>query len=83
MWEPLAIAPKSETVMVPFRVRIPKATTVAVVVNQDWTSLDPDDTMVWEGEVEIVPSDQTPTKIVLVASYGDQNRFASLLEYIV
>lgn len=84
MWEPLSISPKSETVLIPFRVRIPRAFTVAVVVDQDWTRLDQDELGIWEGKVELVPNPEAPSRIVLVASYDvEQSRFSSLLEYSV
>ena len=84
MLEPLAILPKKETEIVPFKVKIPKATTVAVIVNKDWTRLDLDEkTATWEGEIQLEQTGDS-IKIVLVACYDDnQDRFASLLEYSV
>ncbi|KAK3095037.1 hypothetical protein FSP39_009493 [Pinctada imbricata] len=81
MLQPLTIEPSLHTVLVPFKVRVPRAATVAVVVNKDWTALSLGEDGVWEGEIQL-EGNQEPTKIVLVASYGDDElRFATLLEY--
>lgn len=83
MMKPLAIKPVLETTVVPFKVRIPRATIVAVVVDNDWTPLvlHPD-SGVWEGDIHIEPTSQGGIKVVLVASFGDdQSKYATLLEY--
>ena len=81
MVQPITIKPTLNTVLVPFKVRIPRAATVAVVVNKDWTALSLGEDMMWVGEIQ-VEANHGPTKIVLVASYGDDElRFATLLEY--
>lgn len=81
MMEPLALNPTQVASVVPFKVQIPKATTVAVVVNNDWTPLNHNENGVWEGDIHIETA-QGETKAVLVASFGDdQSKYATLLEY--
>ncbi|KAJ8317703.1 hypothetical protein KUTeg_005607 [Tegillarca granosa] len=80
MLEPMAICPALDNFQVPFQVKVPKATTVAVVVNKDWSPLILNDFGIWEGKIDIDTS-QNSTKIVLVACYGEDDRFSTLLEY--
>lgn len=84
MWKPMSIKPGLNGEFVPFAVRVPRATTVAVVVNKDWTPLVlSEESGIWEGSVQI-NCNEPSNKAVLVASYGgDQLRFATLLEYIL
>ena len=82
MWKPMHIKSGLNGEFVPFAVRVPRATTVAVVVNKDWTPLElNEESGIWEGSVQINCTEEN-NKVVLVASYGDdQLRFATLLEY--
>jgi hypothetical protein len=82
MWKPMHIKSGLNGEFVPFAVRVPRATTVAVVVNKDWTPLElNEESGIWEGSVQINCT-EVNNKVVLVASYGDdQLRFATLLEY--
>lgn len=82
MYKPMTIKSGLNGDFVPFSVRVPRATTVAVVVNKDWTPLVlNEETGLWEGSVQMNCTDPS-NKVVLVASYADdQLRFATLLEY--
>lgn len=84
MWKPLSIKSGLSGEFVPFAVRVPRAKTVAVVVNKDWTPLILNEVSgIWEGSIQINCTEPS-NKVVLVASYGDdQLRFATLLEYVL
>ena len=65
-----------------FKVIIPTASAVAVVVGDDWTHLTSPSPTVWEGNVKLTYGRNT--KVTLNANYGgDPTSYATLLEYCV
>lgn len=83
MWEPLILALHAErkSPTVNFKVSIPSANAVAVVVDQDWTTLEKTGN-IWEGRVELGKYWGTNTRVTLNANLGgDASSFATLLEY--
>ncbi|XP_029644723.1 uncharacterized protein LOC115218879 [Octopus sinensis] len=85
MWDPLVLGPYAEKKManVNFKVSIPSANAVAVVADQDWTTLEKKNN-IWEGTVELGKYWGTNTRVTLNANLGgDASSFATLLEYSV
>lgn len=82
MWQPMELHKEIGTPIVPFRVYIPKAKEVAVVVDQEWTLLKSTDPGVWEGTVDVEKYYGLGCRLTMVANYGgDVTRYATLLEY--
>ncbi|XP_052773286.1 uncharacterized protein LOC128212078 [Mya arenaria] len=82
MFEPLILHGEMKKEDVKFRVHVPKAKQVVIFVEQNHfplTSLGP---VQWEGSFDLSKYYGTDTKVILAANYGgDEERFATLLEY--
>ena len=67
---------------VAFKVGVPKANAVAVVVGEDWSQLDQKSNGVWEGEVFMEKHWGRESKAALCANYGSvKASYSTLLEY--
>ncbi len=65
-----------------FKVGVPKANSVAIVVGDDWTQLEQKDNGPWEGEVFMEKHWGNESKAALCANYGTvKASYSTLLEY--
>ena len=65
-----------------FRVEVPKASAVAIVIGEDWTQLDEKQAGLWEGEVSMQGLWGREDKAALCANYGSfKASYSTLLEF--
>ncbi|KAL3864344.1 hypothetical protein ACJMK2_006035 [Sinanodonta woodiana] len=84
MFEPLILHRKTNEPEVKFRVHVPKAKKVVIFVEQNVQELISRGPVQWEGVINLEKYYGTDTKVILAANYGgDDERFATLLEYRV
>ena len=82
MFEPLVLHAGSNLPEVKFRAHVPKAKQVVLFVEQNVFPLESLGPVQWEGVVNLEKQYGTDTKVILAANYGgDEERFATLLEY--
>lgn len=82
MFEPLILHPATRAGDVKFRVHVPKAKQVVLFVEQMVYTLDSLGPVQWEGTVDLEKFYGKDVKVILAANYGgDEERFATLLEY--
>ncbi|XP_041369562.1 hillarin-like [Gigantopelta aegis] len=84
LYEPLYLSRDNQLNNVHFKLKIPKAESVAVTVDGDWQHLQKTgEADVWEGNVSLEKiREKTDPKVSLNANYGgDQSKYAVLLDY--
>lgn len=82
MFEPLILHSDMNKPEVKFRAHVPKAKQVVIFVEQNVFTLDSLGPVQWEGVINLSRYYGTDTKVILAANYGgDEERFATLLEY--
>lgn len=82
MFEPLILHSDMTLPEVKFRTHVPKAKQVVIFVEQNVFPLDSLGPVQWEGNISLSKYYGTDTKVILAANYGgDEERFATLLEY--
>ncbi|CAH1783747.1 unnamed protein product, partial [Owenia fusiformis] len=65
-----------------FKIEVPKASAVAVVVGEDWTQLDQKQPNVWEGQVTMDKHWGVENRAAVCANYGSfKASYSTLLEY--
>jgi len=65
-----------------FKVDVPKANSVAVVVGEDWTQLEVKSGTAWEGEINLEKRWGNESKVALCANFGSvKASYSTLLEY--
>jgi len=82
MFEPLILHPDLKQDEVKFRAHVPKAKQVVIFVDKNHFPLNSLGPVQWEGNINLSRYYGTDTKVILAANYGgDEERFATLLEY--
>ncbi|ESO90289.1 hypothetical protein LOTGIDRAFT_233815 [Lottia gigantea] len=82
LYEPMVLNSNVRLRSVPFKVRIPKANAVAVVVDGEWTHLDKKGDGVFEGKMDLDKYRNKDVKLTLNGNFeDDETKFATLLEY--
>lgn len=82
MFEPLVLHADMNQPEVKFRVHVPKAKQVVIFVEQNMQPLESLGPVQWEGTINLARFYGNDTKVILAANYGgDEERFATLLEY--
>lgn len=67
-----------------FKVDVPKATSMAVVVGKDWTQLERKASGSWEGELDMEKHWGKESKLTVCGQYGgDKGSYGVLLEYLI
>jgi len=65
-----------------FKLGVPRAVGVAVVVGSEWVTLKKHDNDIWEGEVDLAKTSATGTQVAVCAAYeGAADTYSTLLEY--
>ena len=79
------IQPSSKKNLVSFKLRVPRAAGVAVIVGpvgSEWILLKKNDNDMWEGDVDMAKVWQTNTRVAVSATYeGSADTYSTLLEY--
>ncbi|XP_053406499.1 uncharacterized protein LOC128559268 [Mercenaria mercenaria] len=82
MFEPLILHADMNQPEVKFRTHVPKAKQVVILVEQNVCPLESLGPVQWEGNINLSKYYGTDTIVILAANYGgDEERFATLLEY--
>lgn len=82
MFEPLILHAHMNQPEVKFRAHVPKAKQVVIFAEQNVYPLESLGPVQWEGSITLSKYYGTDTKVILAANYGgDEERFATLLEY--
>lgn len=82
MFEPLILHAEMSQPEVKFRTHVPKAKQVVIFVEKNVHPLESLGPVQWEGNINLSKFYGTDTKVILAANYGgDEERFATLLEY--
>ena len=82
MFEPLILNAEKKQPEVKFRTHVPKAKQVVIFIDKNVHPLESLGPVQWEGSINLEKYYGTDTKVILAANYGgDEERFATLLEY--
>lgn len=80
---PISLSKDSPLNAAKFEAFIPKAKSVAVVAEGEWTQLTKDSGSMWAGTVDLEKFRGKNSKVTLNANYNDDNKYSTLLEYWV
>ncbi|XP_052278095.1 uncharacterized protein LOC127876719 [Dreissena polymorpha] len=82
MFEPLILHSDMKQDEVKFRTHVPKAKQVVIILDHNPIALKSLGPVQWEGNINLSKFYGTDTKVILAANYGgDEDRYATLLEY--
>ncbi|WAR22331.1 KY-like protein [Mya arenaria] len=79
--EPASLSGLANLSNVRFEAYIPGAKSAAIVADGNWSHLQKNSAALWEGRVDLDAYKGKDVKVTLNANYGEDNKFASLLEY--
>ena len=80
---PLSLHQANSLTDVQFGAFIPNASAVAVVAEGRWSNLTKVGDAMWEGRVDLEEYRGKDAKVTLNANYGEESKYATLLEYRV